>query len=239
MQARRYLWLILLLAFVAVACTGGSGSSGFDAFPSSENAAIDQALTEQRCVDFEGLSVCPADRAVASVPPASATPTPTEHFPTFPIPASPTASPERPTAGMDPTPTPAPAVGVDTTFDASMPQVCRPATTGAGACNFVLAFAPQGLPLVATFRVAVRRDAAGSWRIGAEPESRGSPAAPSFDAVVSIETPAATSESLHVQIAVLVFIEPPVSVPTEVDALVQSGADFAFVTPLFIILQPN
>jgi len=49
------LWLPLTLA----ACSGGSGSSGFDAAPQSENAAITQALDQQRCVTHENLQICP------------------------------------------------------------------------------------------------------------------------------------------------------------------------------------
>jgi hypothetical protein len=62
MRARRYLrlaWLLLGLALAA--CAGGSGSSGFDAFP-TENAAIQQALDQQRCVERQGLTICPADQ---------------------------------------------------------------------------------------------------------------------------------------------------------------------------------
>jgi hypothetical protein len=57
------LWFTLALA----ACTGGSGSSGFDIFP-TENAAIEQALDERRCVEREGLAICPADAEPVGVP---------------------------------------------------------------------------------------------------------------------------------------------------------------------------
>ncbi len=62
MSARRSLrltWLLLGLALTA--CAGGSGSSGFDASP-TENAAIQQALDQQRCVERQGLTICPADQ---------------------------------------------------------------------------------------------------------------------------------------------------------------------------------
>ena len=93
MNARRYLWLTpILLAWVLAAC-GGSGSSGFDF---AENVAIDDALGQERCVDFEGLMICPAD---SGTPPVADSPTPTPTFtftPTLP-PATPTAT----TAGVD------------------------------------------------------------------------------------------------------------------------------------------
>ncbi len=66
MQARQYLsTFIVLLAAALAACSGGSGSSGFDAFPSTENAAITQALAEQRCVKHGTLTICPADETGA------------------------------------------------------------------------------------------------------------------------------------------------------------------------------
>lgn len=59
MDTRRYLWFTCLLFILTLtACEGGSGSSGFDI--SSENAAIQEALTEQRCVHHESLTICPA-----------------------------------------------------------------------------------------------------------------------------------------------------------------------------------
>jgi hypothetical protein len=50
----------LLAALFVAGCSGGSGSSGFDA-AFSENAAITQALQESRCVDRMELTICPAD----------------------------------------------------------------------------------------------------------------------------------------------------------------------------------
>jgi hypothetical protein len=218
MQPRRYSRLALLLcAFVAAAC-GGSGSSGFDALPSGENAAINLALAEQHCVDFEGLSVCPANQATATVPPG--TPTPTR------------------TAGPLPTASPAPlgaSIDIPTGMNGPVTPQCLPS---APACSFAVPFAPQGFPPTALFRVAVRRDMEPGWIIGAEPESRGSPSAPSFDATVSVDvTPASIGAS--VQVAVLVFLHEPAADPGEIPALAVSGADFAFVTPEFQIQVPR
>jgi hypothetical protein len=70
MDTRRYLWLTcLLLAFGLGACEGGSGSSGFDV--RSENAAIQEALVGQHCVQHESLTVCPAAETGATPSPTS------------------------------------------------------------------------------------------------------------------------------------------------------------------------
>jgi hypothetical protein len=194
MGARRHLWLIvILLAFALAACSGGSGSSGFDAFP-SENAAIRQAVDEQRCIEHEGLTICAAGPSI----------------------------------------TPAEGVRIDTGLGDATSVTCVQEAADA-PCSFTLPFAPQGFPPDAVFRVAVREDARGRWTIGPDLVLGGMP---SLDAPVSVEaTPRAPTAAIPIQIAVLVFIEPPGVLPGEVDALADSGADFAFVTPEFS-LQP-
>jgi len=62
MHARHTLWLICTALWLT-ACAGGSGSSGFDITPQSEDAAIAQAVSEQHCVTHETLTICPADAA--------------------------------------------------------------------------------------------------------------------------------------------------------------------------------
>lgn len=52
------IWLALLPLALS-ACAGGSGSSGFDITPLSEDAAIVQALDAQDCVAYTSLQVCP------------------------------------------------------------------------------------------------------------------------------------------------------------------------------------
>jgi hypothetical protein len=52
----RFAILLMLAGFLA-GC--GSGSSGFDEAPISEDAAIDTALMQHRCVQSESLTVCP------------------------------------------------------------------------------------------------------------------------------------------------------------------------------------
>jgi hypothetical protein len=53
--------LAALTALLLCACAGGSGSSGFDISPAAENAAIEQALADQACVDLGPLQICPSD----------------------------------------------------------------------------------------------------------------------------------------------------------------------------------
>ncbi|MFQ5665151.1 MAG: hypothetical protein ACE5I7_01840, partial [Candidatus Binatia bacterium] len=135
MQLWRYIWLMVLgcaLAVCAWACTGGSGSSGFDAFPSSENAAIEQALNEQRCVERQGLTICPADER-SVVRPASPTPTPgatpsrvVDTPAPQPTPTAEAIATSSPTATSTQTPKPQPArrPHVDTGIDATTSLSC-------------------------------------------------------------------------------------------------------------------
>lgn len=197
MDARRTIWsMILLLVWLPLmlaACTGGSGSSGFDAAPQSENAAINEALAQQRCVAHESLQVCPVGPL-----PAGATQQPPSH--------------------------------VNTGLDRAMSVTCT--AGGDGICSFLLPFAPDGFPPTAAFRVAVRTvNPIGRWRITDTPLPTGTPSAPQFDVPVSVQaTPSAPSPNEHVQVAILAFLQPPSSVPSEVEDLSDSGADFAFVT---------
>ncbi len=120
MTTRRSLWCMCgLLALMLTACEGGSGSSGFDVH--SENAAIQQALSTQQCVQHESLTICPAAQAgtppsPTPPPPATTTPTATaplaESTPTASLaPASPTGTPGTGvfTPGAFPTATPSAA----------------------------------------------------------------------------------------------------------------------------------
>jgi hypothetical protein len=65
----RWCSLALLLAALPLAgCLGGSGSSGFGITPLAENRYIDDALGESRCVDADGLPICPTDTAGLALP---------------------------------------------------------------------------------------------------------------------------------------------------------------------------
>jgi len=212
MQVRRHLWRIanvLILGALLAACTGGSGSSGFDAI--SEDAAITQALDTQQCVQFEALQICPTDESLEA-----RTPTPE-------VPQTPAASG---------TPHPPHKPQIDTGHgDAS----CVPAL-GGSQCSFMLPFAPGGFPANADFRVAARRLPPPSlWSIFPAPASTGTDAAPSFDATVPVQVPgSAPATTVAVQVAILAFISHPAAAPGDVKELSDSGADFAFVTQLTI-----
>lgn len=118
-----------------------------------------------------------------------------------------------------PTPSATPAEpGVETNVAPSKEISCEQAGPGQ-PCIFMLTFVPSGLPDNAVYRVAVRmRDPDSDWMI--LPVSDNAAGIP-----VELNGP-------PVQIAILVFLTDPGFVPDEVDLLADSGADFAFVTPL-------
>ena len=218
MHARHPLGLTWLLSvLVLAACAGGSGSSGFDNSPSAENAAISQALDQQRCVQRPALIICPADQE---------TPSP------LPTPTAPGAATGTPVASPTPTvhePTVTPQPRVDTGgIDQSGGVDCAPSPVD-NTCRFTLPFAPQGFPLTAMVRIAVRTDETGRWTISSAGPPNGPLAMPSFDAPVAVGQ--AVGTGVPVQIAILVFLDFPAAIPAEVTELAESGADYAFVTP--------
>ena len=251
MQVRRYVWVLwLFMGSLLAACAGGSGSSGFDDFPNAENAAINQALSQQSCVDFHGLSICPADTAPLTVSPTptsvpSTTPTNVTVTPPGPSPTAlqmRTASP----TGVPSTRTPTPTPGihpphkphVDTGVDTLVPIPCELVVTD-NSCVFVVPFVSEGFEPGTTFRVAVRTsDPPSAWSIGARLTSNGAPDVSVFDAPVAVAAPARKPTSpARVQLAVLAFGDPQANPPDEVATLAESGADFAFVTAA-VTLQP-
>ena len=239
MQLRRNLWLMwFFLGLSLSACAGGSGSSGFDNFPSSENAAIQTALDDQRCIPFHRLNICPADTTAA--PPTTATPTHTAMPSATPtniafIPTPLTTATATLPITASPTPTP-PAPRVDTGInDGTIP--CAPADSGSG-CILVVPFAPDGFPPATVFRVAVRTvNPPGAWEVGPDLVPSNT-TAPVFDAPVAVEqVTRAPDVPQQVQVAVLAFLKAPAGVPATVDNLADSGADYAFVTT-DLSLQP-
>ena len=218
MDVQRYLWwIVLLLSVPLAACSGGgSGSSGFDAFP--EDAAISRALQEQRCIARESLTICPAGEGSAA---PAATPSPG-------VPAG------SPGPGMV-TPTPA-LMRIDTGLDPRLPLRCTPQLGGAG-CVLTVPFVPEGFA-DASFRAAVRTlDPDGLWTFGAEPALQTGAGAPAFDATTTVNVDSRTVGTLMVQVAVLVFEHAPGPLPP-LQELVDSGARFAFVSPP-LALQPQ
>lgn len=260
MTTRRSLWCMCwLLALTLTACEGGSGSSGFDV--RSENAAIQQALSTQQCVQHESLTICPAAHAgtpPSPTPPPSAattptaTPPPAENTPTgtpgpgvFTPGEFPTATPSAaatPTAARTASATatashsPTPFAGtqqIDIGIDPTVPVICA-AVEPSGGCDLVLPFVARGFPAAASFRVAVRTiNPNGRWVIGEALTAPGA-ATPSFDAPVALGAPVAATGTV-VQAAVLVFSDVAAAVPSSVEELVDSGAEAAFVTGPFTV----
>jgi hypothetical protein len=274
MDTRRYFWLTcLLLIFGLGACEGGSGSSGFDV--RSEDAAIQQALVGQHCVQHESLTICPAAETGAtpsptSPPSAVSTPTATSAPPgpsstpssaftatgvrtTTPSPPSsaattPTGTPAAPTStatrtatalrSVTPTPTATATATsgvqqVEIGIDPRAPLLC--VSVQGGSCAFVLPFTASGFPTTAAFCVAVRTENPnGRWMIG-DLLTLSGPATPTFEAPVDLSAPAGLCCETTVQVAILVFLTRPASVPATVDELADTGAYAAFVTDQFTL----
>jgi hypothetical protein len=252
MRAQQCLWLAgLLLSPVIVGCAGGRGSSGFDV--NAENAAIGRALTSQQCVDFQGLTICPA----AAGPPApSASPTPVPSTtPAGPTPPSVTptlasATPASPTptvaSATPPSATPTLAISrTGTATPGGAPSIGTELGNGTSidciqyapgqSCAFTLTFAPQAFSPATTFRVLARAVAPdGPWLVGGDPVPSGDSEAPSFDAPLVLTSPQGGPPA-QVQLAVLAFAGAPPSSSTEFQQLRQTDAAFAFVTQVLAV----
>jgi hypothetical protein len=236
----RWVWFVALCCALAVAaCAGGSGSSGFDPLL-KENQAIDQALDTQGCEVSDGLTICasgaesPAPTPSQTMAPQQSTGTPTPTGSPVAIgTASPTTTVAQPsftataratTATPTPTGTPGgsePSVGTNVPSNDTIP--CQLAEAD-DTCFFVFTFQPEGLPSAASYRVAVRtRNPEGDWLV-----------LPVVDnsAVIEIDT---SPSGPDYQIAVLVFTEEPPFVPETVMLLADTGADYAFVTPVLSV----
>jgi len=175
---------------------------------------------------------------VSPTPTAKGTPVPVVDTPkpSGTAAATPTATPtRRPTS----TPTGTGQPRVETAVDGGEALPCVP-VDATNTCMFVLPFVPEGFPAGTTFRVAVRiLQPRSAWIIGPSPTASGPVDTPLFDAPIAVE--AATRDPLGrvpAQLAVLAFTQPPAELPVEVQTLVESGADFAFVTDE-IVLQPT
>jgi len=209
---RRLWWLAVILGTLAAGCfgDGGRGSSGFDI---SENLIIVRVLETQECLTNQSLTFCPADQ----VPPAKPTPTATAPTPTAALPPT-----------VTPTTNPTPQVDTGLSGGASIP--CTRQAPGA-PCMLTFTFVPLGFPEEATFRVASRLRAPDTvWSLAAVPQaiSGSNPAA--LEALVGLDVPG-DAGAPRVQFAVLAFLTPPASVPSEFEMLSETGTDFAFLTP--------
>jgi hypothetical protein len=248
MNVQRYLWLMAVaLMGMLAGCLGGSGSSGFDI---TEDVAIQEALDEQACQDFDGLLICPAESGITIAPSATPTPTftplpptptdvtpPVMDTPTLPngTPAEHTTTPtatERAVATQTPVPaTTPPPMQVETNVDASSDITCR---GGGSACTFTFVFVATGFPPDAIYRTAFREGPDQPWTLSQPTEAADSqPDQASFVDNVQLE-PASNAPSGSeptVQFAVLVFLSDPGELPSSVTSLSDTGANFAYVLP--------
>lgn len=241
----RPMWARLAAVSCAVllaACSGGSGSSGFDV--SAENTAIDTALATQDCTVNDGLTICPSGAevptsspspsatvtmpvpqvtATAQNPPTSTSTPPrpmtASATPTFHLTETPTRTPTSPPT-LTPTTTPIPSPQVITNLGSSTVVPCV-ASSPTAPCLFEFMFQPQGFAASTTFAVAFRtRNPDSDWQIvtpTATPTG--------FSAIVPVDPGA------QYQFAVLVFVGGDGRTAPSVDALGQTDATFAFVTP--------
>jgi hypothetical protein len=210
MHARRTVWLmILLLAWLPLVLAACAGGNG-----GSGSSGFDSAPTEGAAITL----ALKEQRCVASpmltVCPTNVPPPANVHLPLQP--------------GQ-----------VDVNVDQSHAVACVQPTVDA-ACTFTLPFSSAGFSDGTTFRVAVRNvDPPGPWMLSAPPQPTGAPGAPGFEVPVAVG-PASGAPMVvtHVQLAVLVFAEPPSTLPASVDELGNTGADFAYVTNE-LTLQPG
>lgn len=188
-----------LLAALLAGC-GGSGSSGFD--PSIlEGMLIDEAITDQRCVDDVpagyDLPLCPSGVPVDD--PVHGLPSPGELLVTVTL-----------TGGSF--------------VDCGIRE-------GEEVCRMSLDIETEGLPAGSELRVAARITPDGAWSVGpaipVEPVNGNDDLMRpvTFD----FAPPGGAEQSLRV--AVLVFLTSRPSVPSTVKVLTETGADYAFVAP--------
>ncbi|MBX3027824.1 hypothetical protein KF840_23260 [bacterium] len=234
-------------AAVLGGCAGGSGSSGFD-IVAAENRAIDNAIGSGGCVVERGLTIC-ASEAVAT-PAPSATPThtalPSRTGTPGPV-QSETATPPLRTATPTGTSLALPsatrtgtAIGASPTATAtrgvSQPSVDIQPEAGdvancAGSadsqsCVVRFVFVSAAAPADAAYRAAVRaRSPDSAWRV-----------LPVEGNAVEVQVPAGVRV---IQTAILLYDRDPGPVPSEIQALSESGADFAFVAAPLVVRAPS
>jgi hypothetical protein len=257
----------LLCGWALSACAGGSGSSGFDAVTAENRAidqalASQGCETNDGLTICASGAATPTPSGTPTLPPATATamstatssrpptplasPTTTQSLPSLTATPSPTGSPVPPSPTRTTTPSPtATATGTtrvaDTPTPTATPIPAQPSVDidiGANdtlpcvesgprqPCIVTLTFAPRGAPAAAAYRVAVRtRHPDRAWTI-----------VPVTGNSASIPVDPTATDTRY-QVAILLFVQDPGFVPDQVELLSDTGADFAFVTPLLTAEQ--
>jgi len=134
-------WHGIALCVAFVGCAGGSGSSGFDITPLAEDRLILQALAEGRCVDADGLPICPSDTDALALP-----------------------------APLDQPGLPLRDVSLSTGISGGASR-CQVLVSDATACAVQVVFMTGGLPAGANVQVALRGvertgETIGLWEVG-------------------------------------------------------------------------
>jgi len=227
MHARHSRWWTGLLVAAALAgCNGGRGSSGFDV--NSENEAISRALASRECVDFQGLTICPANAEITPTPSPSATPPPS----TTPSGLTPSPTPTRgtPTGTATPGGTP----NIETTLGDATAIDCTQYAPG-GSCAYTLTFTPHSFLPGTGFRVLARAVAPnGAWMLGTDPTASDDASDPTLQATLAL-TSTQGGPPAHVQFAILAFAGAAPTAPGQFTELRQTNAAFAFVTQMLVV----
>jgi hypothetical protein len=125
-------------------------------------------------------------------------------------------------------------MGVDTSFDGTQGSVCIPTDTPA-VCILPFTFVPQGFSVDTHYQVAVRSTPDEAWELFDALQISFDTLTSIFQADIPIDTRAQEPiTSVVIQTAVLVFVDQPPLLPASelIELLAESGADFAFVSPL-------
>jgi hypothetical protein len=154
--------------------------------------------------------------------------------PRFTETGTPTVTVTRP-APETPFPTAPPIMEIETSLSDAGAINC-PSLPVEIACPFDFAFTPRGFPADATYRVAVREAVEMPWTILPVPQLIPQEREPAFASFFEIDRSASPGAPLPaLQFAVLVFLGPADGLPAQVQRLGDTGADFAYVTPVVSI----
>ena len=137
----------------------------------------------------------------------------------------------QPSLRICPADVPAPGRGPEQIDTAPVESTACVQDAAGFACPLAVPFLPSGFAPTVAYRLAVREPVPGQgWVIGLAVRPEG-PGAPSTDAPVTVDVPAASAPGgFETQFAILVFLDGDGTTPDRVDTLAETGADYVFVT---------